>query len=59
MRIDVGVFSANKDVGITRDASALAVDILMKRRRSIEAYSACRASVPDAAGVSQNEANKN
>jgi hypothetical protein len=35
MRIDVGFFSANKDAGITRDASALAVDILMKRRRSI------------------------
>ena len=30
MRIGVGVFSANKDVGVTRDAIALAVDILMK-----------------------------
>src|SRR6476646_69121 len=53
MRIGVGDFSANKDVGVTREASALAVDIFMKRRRSIEAYSACRASVPDAVGVSQ------
>src|SRR6476646_3993779 len=53
MRIGVGVFSANKDVAVTRDASALAVDIFMKRRRSIEAYSACRAPVPDAIGVSQ------
>jgi hypothetical protein len=35
IRIGVGVFSANKDVGDTRDASALAVDIFMKRRRSI------------------------
>src|SRR5206468_6202733 len=35
MRIGVDVFSANKDVAVTRDASALAVDILMKRRRSI------------------------
>src|SRR4029453_9861056 len=35
MRIGVGVFSANKDVAVTRDASALAVDIFMKRRRSI------------------------
>jgi hypothetical protein len=35
MRIDVGVFSANKDVAVTRDASAVAVDILMKQRRSI------------------------
>jgi diketogulonate reductase-like aldo/keto reductase len=53
MRIGVGVFSANKDVAVTRETSALAVDIFMKRRRSIEAYSACRASVPDAVGVSQ------
>jgi hypothetical protein len=30
MRIGFGVFSAKRDVGITRDASALAVDILMK-----------------------------
>src|SRR6266403_2700706 len=35
MLIGVGVFSANKDVAVTRDASALAVDIFMKRRRSI------------------------
>src|SRR5437879_6051472 len=35
MSIGVGVFSANKDVAVTRDASALAVDIFMKRRRSI------------------------
>ena len=49
----VGVFAANRDVGVTRDASALAVDIFMKRRRSIEAYSACRASVPDGIGVSK------
>src|SRR5258708_17749284 len=34
MRIGVGVFSANKDVAVTREASALAVDIFMKRRRS-------------------------
>src|SRR5215471_19001592 len=57
MRIGFGVFSAKRDVGITRDASTVAVDILMKRRRSIQAYSACRASVPDAVGVSQNGAN--
>ena len=35
MRIGVGVFSANKEVGVARDASAVAVDIFMKRRRSI------------------------
>jgi hypothetical protein len=51
--MDVGVFCAKKDVAVTCDASALAVDIFMKRRRSIEAYSAYRASVPDAIGVSQ------
>ena len=54
MRIGVVVFSANKDVEVTREASALAVEIFMKRRRSIEAYNACRAAVPDAIGVSQN-----
>jgi hypothetical protein len=54
MRIGVGVFSANEDVEVTREASAVAVDSFMKRRRSIEAYTACRASVPDAIGVSQN-----
>jgi hypothetical protein len=52
MRIGGGVFSANKGVGITRDASTVAVDILMKRRRFIQAYSACMASVPDTIGVS-------
>ena len=56
MRIGAGVLFANKEVGVARDASAVAVDILIKRRRSIEAYSACRASVPDAVGVSQNGA---
>ena len=56
MRIGVGVFSANKEIGVARDASAVAADIFMKRRRSIHAYSACRASVPDAVGVSQNGA---
>src|SRR5947207_7793270 len=35
MLIGVGAFSANKDVAVTRDASALVVDIFMKRRRSI------------------------
>jgi len=53
MRIGAGVFSANKDVEVTREASALAVDIFMKRRRFIEGYNAARASVPDAIGVSQ------
>jgi diketogulonate reductase-like aldo/keto reductase len=53
MRIGVGIFSANKAVAVNREASALAVDNFMKRRRSIEAYSACRASLPDAIGVSQ------
>ena len=56
MRIGFGALSANKDVEVTREASALAVDIFMKRRRSIQAYSLCRASVPDAVGVSQNGA---
>lgn len=56
MRMGVGVFSANKDVDVTRDASAVAADILMKLRRSIQAYSAGRASVPDAVGLSQNAA---
>jgi hypothetical protein len=56
MRIGVGVFSANKNVGVARHASAIAVDIFMKRRRSIQAYSACTATVPDAIGVSQNGA---
>src|SRR6476659_2579474 len=53
MLIGFGIFSANKAVAVTRERSALAVDIFMKRRRSIEAYSACRASVPDAIGVPQ------
>ena len=56
MRIGAGVFSANKEVGVDRDATAVAADIFMKRRRSIQAYSACRASVPDTVGVSQNGA---
>jgi hypothetical protein len=30
MRIGAGVFSANKDVDVARDASAVTVDILMK-----------------------------
>jgi hypothetical protein len=34
MRIEAGVFSANKDF-VARDANALAADILMKRRRFI------------------------
>ena len=56
MRMGVGGFSANKDVDVTRDASAVAADILMKLRRSIQAYSAGRASVPDGVGLSQNAA---
>src|SRR5207249_2362779 len=35
MRIGLAVFSANKDVDVARNATALAVHILRKRRRSI------------------------
>lgn len=57
MRIGAGVFSANKGVDAIREANAPALDIFMKVRRSIQAYSAFRASVPDAVGISQNGAN--
>ena len=52
----LGVLSANKEVDVIREASALAVDIFIKLRRSIQAYSACKASVPDAVVVSQHGA---
>src|SRR5262249_24260218 len=55
-RIGAGVFSAKIEVDVARDASAVAADTFMKRRRSIDAYSACTTSVPDAIGVSENAA---
>src|SRR5690242_18357864 len=53
MRRGFTAFSANNAVDLTRIASIVVVDTLMKWRRFILPYSCCKASVPDTVGVSQ------